>query len=534
MYFDSRTIVTLDGFYCPFVTGGQYMSSAPKKEEITLEINEKKLSPEDLRILLSLKLTAGKEDLIIPEERFFSDKWELSPYEKKNLGDFLKSVTPVMLAKSAPYLITTVEKKIVVMGYSTEIFKIISGGHFKIAEEPSKFKPFVEGYSTNSYNNREIEELRKNVGIQTEEAILVGTYGSKFVVSVYEPSCQEEMDLILKYLHQGNSPAMIHCLVVSQMFKSANKPMYSFFKKQTTAKVRDICAPNEEIKEALRHLLIPLNSAYARKDTNQFAYALNCSIKNNALCHVDKKYLLTCDIKQFFDSCNWKMTEKYLRFLMPRSLDDKALEAFQEMIINPKTGGLYLGNPVSGALTNAIMRSSSRWLERIFAKENKTFSIYADDITVGSDEPMNKKNVTGKIRFVFETNNLPFILKPEKTHLSTNNKRRITGVRINHLNEATIDRSKYRLLRSMLHRLKNGKEITINDSKLMGNIAYFRFIDDSNKIERLLFQYRDVLKEHGINFKDWKEEYQLSLQDAPGGSIINELDAAMRSENAAN
>jgi hypothetical protein len=325
----------------------------------------------------------------------------------------------------------------------------------------------------------------------------MGYEGESFKIISYIPKDEIEEEMFEKYYKEDIPVAVLHCLIVGKKYTSKNLPMYKTFKKKSSNKVREIYAPEEDVKKALKHLLKPLNKAYdmRRKGTNQFAYTIGRSIKDNALIHKNHKYVIKCDIKEFFDNCNWNLVSKYLRFIIPGSIRyTESTDILKKMMINPKTNGLYLGSPVSGALTNAILKPACLYLKRIFEKEGKAFSVYADDITVSSEKPITKNEVIGKIRYVFEELKLPFKLKKEKTKRLINNGRRITGIRINHEDKMTIDRQKYRLLRSILHRIDNDKPITMEENKLLGKIAFYKFVDESGKIEKLLEKHADAFQ----------------------------------------
>jgi hypothetical protein len=201
------------------------------------------------------------------------------------------------------------------------------------------------------------------------------------------------------------------------------------------------------------------------------------------------------DIKGFFDECNWQLSLKYLKHLT-KHIPAMDMEIIKEMVINPDTGGLYQGSPVSGILSNAILKPAVKYLQNIFLKEEKLVSFYADDITVSGKTrfgPKDVKRIKSTIYWVFKELGLPFTLKKEKTKTARHNGRKITGVRLNHHNEVTVPRIKYRMLRTYLEHLANDKEITIPKRTLVGVLSHAVFIDDSKKIARLVEKYETVI-----------------------------------------
>jgi RNA-directed DNA polymerase len=533
---DGKTIVTLEGFMTPFRKnenlGSDYISIP---EEIKGEA-------ELLRQIISFKLYEDRQKLI-PAENFYKDQWDVSNFKVNNLKDFLESVR-------LPFKNHELYQKV----------RLDNGDIVILTRDKyNKNRPHSYNYSytmTNATGNATGTTFYANTNNSTSSTQTVDMYiedtqvnnmtgKGKFHVIAYTPQDEEEAELLMKYLDPSIPVATTHCILIAIKYQNKGEKMYSHFSKKTPTKVREIYAPKDDVKAALRHMLLPLNSAYdmRKKDSNQFAYTTGRSIKDNAVVHKYWKYVIKTDVRHFFDQCHWGLAKKYLKFLLPNVVQNDlvAMAALKEMMINPDTGGLYQGSPVSGALTNAIMKPAAKYMKNMFDKLDMNISIYADDITVSFDDfeqllettegltdaqLKNKaiKVVTGRIRYIFEKMDLPFTLHPDKSKLVRNNGRKITGVRINHKNQITIDRKKYRLLRSICHRLANGKEITMNDSKLMGNIAFFRFIDETGKVANLLWLYRETLAKHGIVIKDeyfenFKAQLQLDLNIPDGKEV---------------
>lgn len=366
----------------------------------------------------------------------------------------------------------------------------------------------ISGISTDKFNIfiRDIYNIKslKNTYIRNDNELIV--FGldknSKFLIKSYILNNHDDLDIYLlkDLIDYGVAPVIIECILITNQYKLSNKPLYNHFKiKQANNKIRDIYAPQGEIKHVLRNLLAPLNKAYNNRTvkSKQFAYIEGCSIKNNVEIHKDNKYVVKTDISSFFDQCNWELAKKYLGFLVPRERQ-YVLNDIKDLIINPETNGLYMGSPVSGVLSNMILRPAVIYLENIFKEKDIKFSVYADDLTVSSNKPLSKMYVVSTIEYVFNKYKLPFVLKESKTKSLINNGRRITGIRINHLDQMTMDRSKYKLIRSIFDRLEKGKEITMNQSQLLGRLNYYLFIDESKKLSRLCYKYNDVLIKNKI------------------------------------
>lgn len=466
---DNNTIVTTKGFIEFYSNVRYFVKSIHYIPQSLLDGNTFLL-----REIMSYKLN---KDEVIPVEDFYYDKWELHKYELTDIYEFIESLNN--------YRVSQLKDDFVVETFyrNNRHYIALFGNYYNFENKSLEFK-----VTTFSSDNREvIDELYRLV--------------------------------IFKY-----PSALIHLLFIAQNYNyEYDKMYYSFNLKQKNDKIREIYAPHEDVKRALRNLLRPLDKALDKrvKNTNQFAYIKNRSIKHNADIHSNNKYVVKCDIKSFFDYCTWEYIEKYLEFLFPKDIHNTTLDEYntrikdiiKNTIINPRTGGLYMGSPVSGVLSNMIMNPVTRYLENIFNEKDIAISVYADDITVSSNKPLSKGYVTQTIEYVFDFYNLPFILKEEKTKKLKNNGRRITGVRINHKDQLTVDRKNYKLMRSMCEYLKNDKSISMKKSEFIGKFNYYLHIDTTGKFRKLALKYNDVLIKKNIHLSGKLLDGQVEITD---------------------
>jgi hypothetical protein len=468
LFMNDNSLVTLKGIYNPFETG--------KVDKWLVQS-----APELFRQLISLYENDGE---LINENDFYENLWfnNKEKYLETNFTRFLNVVKEMIILKRK-FDIKFDRRKRVRTSYP----------YYQTNLEDGTF--VCLGYSLSNNSKPDPTDV---INIYSQKI----NKNANFHCIMYEPKDEIEKEILEKYLCTDVPPAMIHCLIIALKYFKENKAMYKHFKRNTGTKVRDIYAPEDDVKEALRHLLIPLERAYdlRKRKTNQFAYNHGLSIYHNAVIHKSNKFIIKTDIQKFFDMCNWDLCYKYLRFTLPKAneLPEEYLNALKTMMINPDTGGLYQGSPISGVISNAIMRAPSFYLRNLLLKQkNAVMSVYADDITISRTEKFSKKDkkdIIQTIQHVFEKYNLPFVLHPEKTKMKSNNKRKITGLVLNHNDEITFPRKKYNLLRSILHRLSLGKEITMKKSTLKGHISFFKYVDETGKVTKLLEKYKDVIE----------------------------------------
>jgi RNA-directed DNA polymerase len=524
LMYDDSTIVTTYGFVSPMIDSENPAYTSRSQGKIPSFFLESDKNRELLRQITSLKMFKDKNKEI-PESSFFFNKWDLERYRKADISEFANSIKFMIREKTGSgykrvnwdrlndpdkkerrFVVRTVGNDIVVAGYRKHDFSpsSFSADEIKVSRENIENLRLREGEDDVAWARRGEVTSSYMAGVNSDrdESGIEFELISPFTISVYRAENLEERRIIERMLVSGTAAAIIECVVVARRYMARGEDMYDHFTIKQPQKIREIHAPKEDVKKALKHLLVPLSKAYSVRmynDAMQFAYMPGLSIKKNAAVHANYEYSLKCDISKFFDDCKWNLAYKYMEFLVNDAYNDEIIDALKEMMINPKTGGLYQGSPVSGMLSNAIMRPSAKYLANIFDQEGMAFSIYADDITISSDSPIDVKNVLGKIQYVInEYYGLPFRINPKKTKLVKKNGRKITGVRINHKNELTIPRVKYMFLKSVLNRLKYGKKISIGKMELQGLLSYAKFIDDSGKIDRLILKYADTLKANKI------------------------------------
>ena len=260
-------------------------------------------------------------------------------------------------------------------------------------------------------------------------------------------------------------------------------------KKGGNVKLRDIAAPHEEIKEPLRELNRILQAIYDKKNIDfQVAYKKNKNIVNNARPHTEYNYMFKVDLSDFFPSCKRQFVQKYLSIFFKNSPNRDIIEEdFLNLILDDKTDALFIGNPISGTIANAIINKPVKYIKNIVTNFDMGFTVYADDLTFSSHRFISEKFVETIFNLAFtryEMNNF-FSLNKDKSHGLSGERRQVTGVAINGNNEMTIPRKYYRMLRVKIHKLSIG-ETDINIKKLQGQFAHATMVDYSGKILRLI------------------------------------------------
>ena len=321
----------------------------------------------------------------------------------------------------------------------------------------------------------------------------------------------------------SNNYQIFICSALQELLLNAETKKYKneeivhkFYIPKKSGGQREIIAPCDEIKKPLQKINKILQSVYDIKNEDfQVAYKKGKNVINNAEMHVNNERVFKIDLKDFFPSCKKNYVVDKISFLFRNTIPNKnfVMDKFLETILY--NDGLYIGNPVSGTLANAIIANPVKYLKNICKKTGMEFSVYADDMTFSSNKFIVKQYIIDIFNTAFSQFHMEkdFILNSKKCYGLSKNNRFVTGVVINSSNIMTCKRIKYLRIRQTLHQLHFGDEshlidpsqLSTSDNKkfwtwnqFKGNIAYAMMVDKSGKIINILKKYKDEVKKYNI------------------------------------
>lgn len=330
-------------------------------------------------------------------------------------------------------------------------------------------------------------------------------YIKNFIYSLFEvENSYKETYLFVDDENHKNFIApyyVLDLLLLAEVLKSKNIDLVRKFQiKSKNGKIRDIIAPSKFLKPGLRDINKILQKTYDNRNSSfQVAYKRGKCIVDNALPHINNDYCFKIDLHHFFPSCKRDNVEKYVKFLFKDSINEKFLmDKFLDIILD--NDSLYIGNPVSGTIANAIISAPVKYLYNMCKKCGISFSVYADDITFGSNRYLDKNfiiNMFNKV-FIDQFKMTNFTLSVDKCYGVSKCKRKITGVTINHENKITVDRKIYKTIRQTLHQLQYDDTSHYDYNKLKGQIAFMNMVDHSGKLDNLISKYEKVMKKYNL------------------------------------
>lgn len=253
-------------------------------------------------------------------------------------------------------------------------------------------------------------------------------------------------------------------------------------------------------------------------------FDLNLGIYSNAKRHINRKYVLNIDLKDFFHSITFRRIVGYFckndHFKLDKNISILISQICTYRDPNLTEGYLPQGSPCSPIISNFIGGILDNRLNN-FAQENKcSYSRFADDITFSTNMKFfpkniafeeNEKYILGKpLRKIIK--NSHFFINNKKTRLTTHqNKQEVTGLVVN--KKVNISNNYNQYTRSMVHsfcstgsfsRSKyhvNSNLVTINSlNGILNHVFNIKFplykpnvklrnFDDLQGVEKLLIQF---------------------------------------------
>lgn len=240
-------------------------------------------------------------------------------------------------------------------------------------------------------------------------------------------------------------------------------------------------------------------SIFLNRNNQMYAYtkgksALNCvteiifDMRDKEIIDSD---VLKLDFSKFFESINWENIKNKCHMLIGGNDEKDPYVRFLKKIILDENDKLYMGNPISGMLSNTVMLKT--WSDiRLRLSYMKVLGyIYADDMTFISYDPSRTHLPVSKIiktiKACLRDNGLHNIkLNEDKTTYQKGNDRRVLGVNIIKDDKGGIrmgiPKKSVLRLRALAHNYGNSNDHDENEAlKIVGAYSYFTSVLNLNK-----------------------------------------------------
>lgn len=279
-------------------------------------------------------------------------------------------------------------------------------------------------------------------------------------------------------------------IVLTPFINDGLEKHYTSFKiPKRNGKLRQIDAPDEDLKQILRQLKDQLQNRFKCLPHNAaFAYVKNRAPLDALKKHQrnESKWFLKLDLKNFFPSCNESFIHAQLSQIHPFSqcyTDKESQKAIFTVIQGAMLrGGLPQGTPLSPFLTNIIMIPIDYAIHNLckqFNKQHLVYTRYADDILISSKYNFDFKEVEKQIDAILKRTS-PLQINREKTRYgSAAGSNWNLGLMLNKDNNITLGyKAKRELKKDLLSICTTIDAWAAEDLKaLHGTISYFLQIE---------------------------------------------------------
>lgn len=290
------------------------------------------------------------------------------------------------------------------------------------------------------------------------------------------------------------------------LYKLPAAQKYSTFEiPKKSGVARTIMAPDDRLKLTQRRLSDLLLACQAEIEAGQeiddsctlaHGFKPRFSISTNAEKHRNRRWVFNTDIKDFFPSINFGRV--YGFFQKNRFYALKKPIATMIAQIACHENQLPQGSPSSPFISNIIAHILDIHLGDLAARNNCTYTRYADDITFSTNERRfpraiarrdedddHKWVASGKLKKTIKANG--FNLNSGKTRMQyCDSRQEVTGLVVNE--KVNVKQSYYKRVRALTHTLVTGKspfevvggkKIKVSNEQLQGMLNFVYFIKSS-------------------------------------------------------
>ncbi len=236
-------------------------------------------------------------------------------------------------------------------------------------------------------------------------------------------------------------------------------------------KNRIIFSPCKELKEMQKHFLNAI----------KLVYNLKLSTLETAKVHVNKKWILKMDIKNFYNSVPNTDIFDFVKEVCKNLTGTNSKSYFELVTIYEK---LPIGAPTSAHIANACFEKIDKNIKEICVKSNVSYSRYVDDLTFSSNSKEDLNIIEKQVNQILSFNG--YKVNSNKTkYISDNKRQEILGIVVND-NQTRLSYKVKKNIRTMLYKyVKTNTSphldlaITdcVNENQLRGYISYVKSVD---------------------------------------------------------
>lgn len=239
--------------------------------------------------------------------------------------------------------------------------------------------------------------------------------------------------------------------------------------------VRTIAQPAPEVK-LLQRILHDKVIQYWPVHETATAYISGQSIANHVRRHVNSKYLLKLDFKNFFPSITAADIRQHAK--RHSNLGEDDLDIFVNIVAwrnkLDHSFGLSIGAPSSPAISNSIMFEFDESISSFCKDKEVTYSRYADDLAFSTTRKDTLKEVEAEVHRLTSVIQSPKLAINEKKTVNVSKRygRSLVGLTITPDQKVSLGRERKRDIRAKLYLYGKGYLSGEDVSHLRGLLAY--------------------------------------------------------------
>ncbi len=240
---------------------------------------------------------------------------------------------------------------------------------------------------------------------------------------------------------------------------------------------RIIAQPAKELKFIQKAILAQKLSKLPVHDSCM-AYKKNTNIRENALRHINKKYLLKMDFKDFFPSIRPSDLIQHVKKYLDWDVSDADKTTLKKVFfyLSERGGPLRLsvGAPTSPFLSNTLLYEFDSKVSELCEEKGICYTRYADDISFSTNKKGLLFDFAKSIETILNQCQYPKLkLNREKTaFLSRKGNMHITGLVLTNEGAISIGRSKKRQIKTLVYKHTQGLLNDDEKSYLSGYLSF--------------------------------------------------------------
>ena len=270
---------------------------------------------------------------------------------------------------------------------------------------------------------------------------------------------------------------------IARIISSAPRRYKVFqIKKRNNRGMRVVAQPSRELKTLQRIVVSTLLKSLPIHDSCH-GFVPERGIKTNARAHLDGRYILKIDLKDFFPSLRSSDLVRHMKAYLPGQFEDDEIRDICRLVFwlpkGERTLRLCIGAPSSPFISNTLMYDIDAAITSLCVPLDVVYTRYADDMTFSVAKRDILVEVELGVRNILQNSVYPRVVVNEDKTVNTSMKRRrvVTGLVISNEGSLSLGRDRKRLIRSMVHKSSLGLLGVKQEEILAGLLAFAHDIE---------------------------------------------------------